>query len=381
MMNAAPNSQGTLVVASNSCWNLVNFRAAILRQLVLEGFRVIAIAPLDESVVELARIGVEADSIAMNPRGLSPVDDVMLLIDYRRRLRRLRPSAFLPFTAKPNIYGSIAAASQNVPVINTITGLGTAFLSGWALQKLVLLLYRLALRRSRRVFFHNEEDRAFFVRLGLVRSANASVVAGSGVNLEKFSLVASEGRGSGPAIFLFIGRMLRDKGIAEFAEAAAVVKASRIAKFQVVGALDEHPKAISRELADQWEREGTVQLFGATNDVASFIAAADCVVLPSYREGLPRVLLEASAMGKPVIATDVPGCRQAVENGVTGLLCDARSGQSLAKAMLAFLDMTEDQRANMGRRGRAKAEGEFSEQAVVSAYVQAVLQLQRASSG
>jgi glycosyltransferase involved in cell wall biosynthesis len=361
----------TVLIAANSSWNLANFRRPIIAALQERGFTVIAAVPDDEGAEALSALGVDIEPVSMNPRGLSPMADLGLLLQYRRLMKRLTPAAFLPFTAKPNIYGSVAAGRQGVPVINTITGLGTGFLSGRGLKAVMSGLYRFALRSSHRVFFHNSDDRDLFVARGLVRPNQAAVVAGSGVDLEHFA--PSSPRAADSAItFLFIGRLLRDKGAAEFVGAAAIVKSRRRANFQMLGSYEPHPKAVGSAEIEEWRRTGVVELLGSTDDVRPFIAKADCVVLPSYREGLPRALLEASAMGKPVIACDVPGCRHAVEDGVTGLLCEARSVQALAKTMIAFLDLDPAEREAMGRSGRGKAEREFSEQSVVAAYLAAL---------
>jgi len=360
-------AERTVVVTANSSWNLANFRAPIIRSLVSEGFRVVALAPADSATPALEAMGARFEPIAIDSRGLSPMRDVALALAYRRFFKRLAPAAVLTFTPKPNIYGALAAGLCGVPAISTVTGLGTGFLSGRALQSLVSLLYRIAFRRSTRVFFHNPEDLELFVERGLVRRDNAGLVAGSGVDLDRFAPSARDKPNAVPT-FLFIGRFLKDKGVAEFIEAARAVGRGRAARFQLAGTIEAHPKAVSRSLIESAERSGTVELLGTTSDIRTFIRNADCVVLPSYREGLPRVLLEASAMATPVIATDVPGCRQAVEHGVTGLLCAPRSPASLAEAITAIAEMSPAERAEMGRRGRAKARREFSQERVIATY-------------
>ncbi len=361
----------TVMLSANASWNLVNFRAPIIAALTRRGHRVVAAVPDDGGADSLRSLGVEIEFVPVDARGVSPLRDLRLFLSYRSVFRRVRPDAFLAFTAKPNIYGSLAAALCDVPVINTITGLGTAFLSGRALQAIVSRLYRLALRRSKRVFFHNKEDCALFVDRKLVRSEQAAVVAGSGVDLERFS-PRQNLKADGSVTFLFIGRMLTDKGAMEFARAAEIVGSQIEARFRMLGSVEDHPKAVSRDFLEEAARRGTIELLGTCDDVRPVIADSDCVVLPSYREGLPRVLLEASAMGKPVIATDVPGCRDAVADGVTGLLCEPRSAASLARAMTAMAAMTPSERGAMGKAGRLKAEREFSIDGVVNCYLDAL---------
>jgi glycosyltransferase involved in cell wall biosynthesis len=285
-------------------------------------------------------------------------------------LGELKPAAFLGFTAKPNIYGSIAAHRRGIPVIANITGLGTGFLSGRILETVLSRLYRTALEHAQRVFFHNSDDRDLFLSRRLVDPRNCQVIPGSGVNLSHFGVEPPTGNAD--PHFLFIGRFLKDKGIVEFVEAAQTVKQDQQgARFTALGTVEPHPKSIGSDTLEKWKREQLVEFLGSADDVRPFIAQADCVVLPSYREGLPRALLEASAMARAVIGSDVPGCRDVVEEG-TGYLCAPRSASSLAGAMIKFADLSPDRRVAMGLAGRRKAEREFDEQRVIDAYVSAL---------
>lgn len=370
-MSPLKTDNRAVMLAANSSWNLLNFRKPIITALSEANHRVLAAVPNDGAADALRDLGVEVYYVPLDARGMSPVRDLNLLLSYRRLLRRVRPAALLPFTAKPNIYGSVAAGWEGIPTINTITGLGTAFLSGRGLNAAVTKLYRWSLRQSARVYFHNSEDRDLFIRRRLLSASQAHVVPGSGIDLERFSPV-DPWQPNVPPIFLFIGRFLKDKGALEFANAAAIVRERRHARFQMLGSREDHPKAVSKDNLKRLEADGTIELLGAVDDVRPAIARCDCVVLPSYREGLPRVLLEASAMAKPVIATDVPGCRQAVDANLTGILCEARSAESLAEAMIRLADMPVEERLEMGARGRRKAEQEFSEKHVASAYLEAL---------
>lgn len=374
MASSPRASHRPILFSANSSWNLVNYRRPIIRKLLKQGYEVLAAVPADEAAPALRALGVEIHHIPIDPRGLSPMRDARLLFTYRRLMGQLKPMAFLGFTAKPNIYGSIAAASYGIPVINTISGLGTGFLSGRALQNILSALYRWGLRRSQRVFFHNPEDRDLFVSQRLVTATQAAVVPGSGVDLQRFCSARNRDPSESPT-FLFIGRFLKDKGAIEFAQAAGLVKKHATAQFQMLGSFEDHPRAVVPKLLETLAQESSVELLGITDDVRPFIANADCVVLPSYREGLPRVLLEASAMATPVIATDVPGCRHVVDDGVTGLLCEARSAASLAETITVMVEMSAEERTAMGLRARQKAEREFSQERVVAAYLHALKEL------
>jgi len=371
---SAPPANETVIVSANSAWNIVNFRKPVIEALVASGRRVIAVAPPDGHEDAIRSLGAEFRPIAMEPGGTSPWSDARLLADYYRILRHVRPHAFLGFTVKPNIYGSIAARLLGVKAVNNISGLGTAFIRPGLLNGLVTGLYKVALRKAAVVFFQNRHDRDLFVGTRLVRPAQARLIPGSGVDLRHFKPEA-EPSPAGPAFrFLFIGRLLRDKGVVEYAEAAQIVaRRWPDAEFAMLGsAASNNPTAVPIAEIERWRREGHVTWLGGSDDVRQYLAQADCVVLPSYREGLPRSLLEAGAMAKPMIATDVPGCSDVVEHAVTGLLCEAKSAASLAASMEEMLSLPADNRLEMGRRARQKVEREFDESRVVHAYLDAL---------
>lgn len=360
-------SDTAVVVAANASWNLLNFRRPIIQGLQEQGYKVVAVAPRDSATDALRNLGVTVHDIAIDSRGVSPVRDLQLLRSYHRLLKDLRPFAFLGFTAKPNIYGSLAASQLGIPAINTITGLGSAFLGGRGLEAIITTLYRVALRRSDHVFFHNPDDRDLFVRRTIVSLANSSVVPGSGVDLDRFSPVRG-GPENRPFTFLYLGRPLRDKGAGEFIRAAALVKRNQDARFVMAGALNADLNEIS--VGEALLAESGVELVEPVEDVRPLIAASDCLVLPSYREGLPRALLEAAAMAKPAIAANVAGCRHVVDHGITGLLCEPRSAESLAQCMVAIARLPRNELNAMGKNARRKSEKEFSERLVVDAYLE-----------
>lgn len=363
-----------IVISINAAWNIVNFRLGLIRALREAGHEVIAVAPPDEYGARLEALGIPFVPIAMDKKGLSPWKDLQLLVRYWRLLRRLKPDLFLGYTAKPNVYGSLAAQALGIKVINNVSGLGTAFIRSGLLTRLVSSLYRIAFRRSATIFFQNDEDRELFLAKKLVSPAKARLLPGSGVDLAHFRPAAVDRGETEPFTFLLIARLLWDKGVGEFVEAARQVRASfPTARFQLLGFLDvENRTAVPRAEVDRWVAEGLIDYLGQADDVRPFIAAADCVVLPSYREGLPRTLLEAAAMAKPLIATDVPGCRHVVDAGATGLLCRARDAESLAAAMIEMIEAPAERRAAWGRAGREKIEREFDQSNVATLYLQAI---------
>ena len=366
-----------LVIFINTAWNFINFRARLIQELVGHGYEVIAVAPDDEYSSQLPALGCRYIPLSMDIKGTHPGRDLLLLWRFFNLLRKERPDVYLGYTAKPNIYGSLAAHMMGVPVINNIAGLGAVFIKGGWLHKLVKGLYRVALSRSRKVFFQNEDDRQMFVSSGLVRAEVTDRLPGSGIDLDKFSSIPLESSGCRGMRFLLVARMLWDKGVGEYVEAARLVRQRHPdAEFCLLGFLDvQNPAAISRKQMDQWVAEGVVLYLGTANDVRPHIAAADCVVLPSYREGVPRTLLEAAAMGRPIIATDVVGCREVVDDGVNGYLCQPRDAKDLAAKLLRMIELPHKERGSMGLLGRKKVEREFDEQIVIQRYLAAIIQV------
>jgi glycosyltransferase involved in cell wall biosynthesis len=364
-----------VVISINAAWNIANFRAGLIRALVDTGYEVVAVAPPDVHVARLEALGCRFVPLTMDNKGANPAADLALLARYYALLRRERPVAFLGYTIKPNVYGSLAAQALGIAVLNNISGLGTAFIRDSWLTRIVKQLYRTSLRRSHTVFFQNEDDRSLFVSQGLTRREQSEVLAGSGIDLVHFAADPRPAiRPPGVRRFLLVARLLRDKGILEYVEAARIVRrAYPQARFGILGFLDvENRTAITRTEIEGWVAEGVIEYLGVTDDVRPHLRDCDCVVLPSYREGTPRTLLEAAAMGKPLIATDVPGCRNVVDHGVNGLLCRVRDGADLAEASLTFLGLPDAKVLAMGRASRAKVEREYDERLVIDRYLVAL---------
>lgn len=362
------------VLSINSSWNIVNFRSGLIRRLQAHGFQVVALAPVDAHSAGLAELGVRHLPIAIDSKGVSATRDLRLFFAYRRALRMLKPAVFLGWTVKPNVYGSLAAHTLGIPVINNVSGLGTAFIRSGPLTRIVSTLYRAAFSRSRTVFFQNATDRAMFVDRRLVDRGVAALLPGSGIDLDRFTPSDTPRRPDRPFTFLLIARLLRDKGVVEFVEAARVILVERPdVRFELLGPLDvANRTAIGREEVDRWIASGTVHHLGWADDVRPYIQEADCIVLPSYREGMPRALLEAAALAKPLIATDVPGCVEIARAGENALLCAARDAGSLRDAMAAMLALSDGERAAMGAAGRRIAQAEFDEAIVADRYLDAL---------
>lgn len=358
-----------VLVSVNAAWNIWNFRRPLVEALLADGHKVTILAPKDDAVPKLEALGCSVRHLEMNVKGINPLQDSKLLLRLRQHFRDLQPDVILSFTIKNNIFGAIAAKSAKILFVPNVTGLGTAFLSGGVMERVAVTLYKTAFRKLPVVFFQNEDDRTLFLERGLVTESQARCLPGSGIDLDRFAVAAYPPEDGAP-VFLMIARLLRDKGVLEYVDAARRVKARHArTRFQLLGATDAlNRSAIDRETVQGWEQEGAIEYLGTVEDVRPMIEAAQCVVLPSYREGAPRTLIEAAAMARPLIATDVPGCRAVVEHGKTGFLCEVRSGESLAAACEALIALPLEERAALGRAGRVKMEREYGQSIVVEAY-------------
>ena len=365
-----------IMMTVNAAWNIWNFRRPLVEALSADGHQITVLAPPDDSVADLERIGCRFRPLEMSVKGLNPIEDLKLQRRLKQIFKEEQPDAILSFTIKNNIFGARAARAASVPFVPNVTGLGTAFLSGGLLQTIAEQLYRRAFGKLPIVFFQNEDDRDLFLDRKLVRADQARLLPGSGIDLVRFTATEMPSADA-PPVFLMIARLLRDKGVIEFVEAARLIKARHPeARFQLLGATgSENRTAIDAATVKGWVAEGVVEYLGTTNDVRLAMAAASCVVLPSYREGAPRTLIEAASMARPLIATDVPGCRAVVDTDVSGFLCEVQNSDSLAMAMGRFLALSPDARTAMGQAGRAKMEREFDQALVVAAYREALLTL------
>lgn len=339
-----------------------------------QGYDVTVLAPEDNYVGRLQSLGVSHRALRIDNKGTNPVTEARTLFWLIETFRRERPAVVLTFTPKINIYCGIAARLTGATNVANVSGLGSGFLRGGWIAALMNVLYRLSFAGAFRVFFQNEDDRALFVRKRIVEAAKAVVLPGSGVDTHRFS-PRPPGAAAGRRFkFLLIARLLSDKGVREYVRAGHLVKRRFPGlEISILGAIDErNPSSISRDELEQWVRSGDADYLGVTDDVRNYIADSDCVVLPSYREGCPRTLLEAASMGKPVIASDVPGCRQVVDDGVTGYLVRVRDVNDLAEKMITMASSDERYRTEMGNKARKKMIDHFDERIVIDSYLSAL---------
>jgi glycosyltransferase involved in cell wall biosynthesis len=363
-----------ILLVANSSWNLSHQRSGLIRAFAAEGrWPLAAVVPEGDGPVgslPTYRIPLIAD-------GTAPLTELKSLVALIALFRQLRPSVVLSFTPKANIYAGLAARVTKRPFIPNISGLGTGFISGGLLLKVQASLYREAFRDIPIVFFQNGDDAALFEKMGLVRRDQVHLIPGSGVDCRAFAAPPPPKRPDSKLSLLFVGRLLGDKGVRELAGAMRRLRPRHPGlSLILVGELGAANRtAIAREELDEWVKEGLLTHAGRTDDVRPFIAAADAVVLPSYREGMPRALLEAAAMSRVLLAADVPGCRDIVREGVNGLLFQARSEEALAEAIERFIAAGAQQRLAWAKNSREIAEREYDERLVVDAYRAAVIAL------
>lgn len=365
-----------ILLCSNTFWSIYNFRRGPISAMLAAGHPVHVVAPDDEFAAPLAAMGCVVHRMPMAAKGQNPIEDLGLTLRLYRLYRQVRPAVIFHYTIKPNIYGSMAARFARIPAVSMTTGLGYVFIRESLTTRMARALYRLAFRHTLENWFLNEEDHRAFVDGGLVDLAKTRLLPGEGVDLSHFAKAPWPAANTlpddapAPMRFLLIARLLRDKGVLEYVAAARELRTEMPhVTCQILGFADvENPTAISRAEVEAWQREGVIEYLGSTKDVRPQIANAHCVVLPSYREGLSRTLLEASAMGRVLIASDVPGCRDVVNDGVTGWLVPARDAVALTALMRNVASQSQSVLTQMGDAGRAKVAREFDEQVVIAEY-------------
>lgn len=352
-----------VLILANSSGGLYDFRNELVKRLLAKG-EVTASLPDRVRTKELSEEGCKIVETPINRRGVNPVEDLKLLLAYRKLLKKEKPELVLTYTIKPNIYGGLCCRMMKIPYITTVTGLGSTFQKQGIFLKMITAMYRMGLRKADCIFFQNQENRDIFRRYRII-GKKEKLVQGSGVNLERHSYEPYPVEGK--TIFLYIGRMMREKGIEELLEAARQLQDENT-EFWLLGYCDED----YQEKLDACEKAGLVKQLGFDPDVQSYLKQASALVLPTYHEGMSNVLMEASASGRPVIATDISGCREIFEEGVTGFGCKPGSSEELVRALKAFLALSRTEREEMGQKARAKMEREFDREQVASAYMEEI---------
>ncbi len=352
-----------VLVLTNSSGGLYDFRGEFIEALC-QKYEVHVSMPDDVKEKELKDLGCHILKTPINRRGINPFEDLKLYRAYGKMMKEIKPDLAVTYTIKPNIYGGLAAGMKKIPYIATITGLGGAFDRTGLLLKLIVGMYRAGLRRAACVFFQNEENKGIFQSMGIT-AKRTRMVMGSGVSLEKHTYEPYSEREE--THFLFVGRVMKERGILEYIEAAKRLHSNRVF-FDIMGYCDED----YQELLDDLEKEGVIRQIGFHTQVHEYLAAADAIVVASFHEGMSNALIEGAATGRAVIASNISGCKEAFEEGVTGFGFTPGKPVELIDAMEKFLSLSTQERAAMGRRGREKMEREFDRKLVTAAYMEEV---------
>ncbi len=359
-----------VAIVINSSWNIYNYRLGLIKALISNNVEVVAIAPEDQYSKLLIESGCIYHSVKIENKGSNPFKDFLLIIQFYKSYRKFQPDIILQYTIKPNIFGTLAATMAGIPVINNVSGLGTVFLHGNFISYIAKRLYKFAFKFPAKIFFQNNDDLELFVEQGLVIKSKTGLLPGSGVDIKKFFPAVTLKRNK-VFTFLMVARLLYDKGVIEYIEAIRLLKNRGIkARFQLLGSIDETVGlGIEKKKIQEWEAEKLVEYYPFTDNLLEYYHKADCVVLPSYREGTPKTLLEAGACGIPMIASNVPGCKEVVVNNKNGFLCKVKDPLDLATKMEEMIGLSEGDYTKMAISAREHILVNFDENIVKNIYL------------
>lgn len=353
-----------VLILANKDGGLYSFRKELLQKLISKGHEVYCSFPFAEKTELIKELGCNCIDTKVSRRGTNPVDDLKLLLSYLKLLKKIKPDVVFTYTIKPNVYGGMACALKRIPYIANVTGLGTAVQNGGLMQKLTLALYKIGLKKAKMVFFQNSENQKFMLNRGIVKGNN-DLLPGSGVNLEQHCFEEYP-ESDQEVVLLTIGRLMKDKGTNEILQAAKIIKAEYPnVVFRFIGGHDGNCK----ENLENAVKEGIVEHIGRQPQVHSFIKESHATLHASYHEGMSNVLLETASSGRPVIATNVPGCRETYDDGISGISFEPKNVDDLVRAIKEFLKLTNEQKSQMGKKGRQKMEKEFNRNIIVDKYI------------
>ena len=357
-----------IAIVVNAAWNAYNFRLGLAKSLLSDNHHVFIIAPFDDYANKLENEGCKFIEIKMETQGLNPLKDVGVILELSKIFRNEKIDIALQYTIKPNIYGSLASVLSKTRTINNVSGLGTVFLWNKWIRVLAIALYKGSFAFADHIFFQNSKDQELFLNRVKISKSKTSLLPGSGINTSQFQ--PSYSVKSGRFIFLMISRLLIDKGVREYFEAARILMSEGLnVEFRLLGQLDEsHKRGVAKTELEESIESSTINYLGIADDVRPFIADCHCIVLPSYREGTPRTLLEGGSMGKPAVTTNVPGCNDVVKHGVNGFLCEPKKAVSLVDSMRSVLRLSTEEYEKMSKVSRKIIEEVFEEKIVIDRY-------------
>lgn len=357
-----------ILILANSDVGLYNFRKELISELFQQGYKVYISLPDGNNIEKLCEMGCVYLQTDVDRRGKNPIKDGQLFLKYVKMIRKVKPTVILTYTVKPNLYGGIASRLCKVPYICNVTGLGSGFLNGGITQKIIKILATISFQNAKRVMVQNSADLHQLIDKKITEN-NLTLIPGSGVNLEEFRQLPYPNPDL-PIEFLFIARVMKDKGIDEYLEAAKkIIEKYNNVKFHVIGAIEEDRYQL---ILDELEKVGIVKYHGFQKNISSFIKNSHCTINPSYTEGMSNVLLESAACGRPVIASNISGCMEIIDEGVSGLVFEVKNSNSLTKAIEKFIQLDYFEKKIMGKNGRNKMEKEFNRSIVIDEYLKEI---------
>lgn len=357
-----------ILIICNCATGLETFRGMLIKELINKGNRVRAVVPWSDEEKELRaekrleKLDCNLKHISIDRRGTNPIRDSNLFLQIVRLIKAVKPDLVITYTVKPNIYGGLACRMLNVNYVANVTGLGTAFQKKGVLRNIVVYMYKIALKKAKVVFFENTENRDTFVDNRIIQEKKSYVLSGAGVDLEHYHYLEYP-KDEDKIRFLFIGRVMREKGVDElFAAMSKLNKEGYDCELDVLGEMEEN----YADIIAQYEREGWLHYRGYQEDIRPYVKKCHCFVLPSWHEGMANTNLECAACGRPVITSDIHGCLEAVEDGVTGYLVKKQNSEDIYEAMKRFTSLLHNERKNMGVAGRKRVEKLFDKKVVVA---------------
>ena len=378
--------QKRIAFVANTSWSIYKFRLYLIKKLIEQGFAIYVLAPRDPHTIFVETLpGLTFIELTkFRGKSISPLHDLQLFRELTAHYREIQPDLIFHYTIKANIFGSLAAARIACPSVSVITGLGYAFSGNTLLRASVKTIYRRVLQKNAETWFLNSDDQRIFLKEKLIRKEKTFLLPGEGVDTDAFypSPYNTGATRTETVTFLLIARIIKHKGIYEFIQAAQLLTQRGLAvRFQLLGFFDEgNPVAISPAQVEEWSRQHNITYLGHTDNVAGFIEQADCIVLPSYREGMPLSLLEGASMCKALIATDTAGCREVIRDGITGYLCHQKDSADLADKMEKYYRLSSEEKRQMGIEGRNRVTQYFTKEIVSGIYLDKINRLSRHSS-
>lgn len=350
-----------VIIIANSCSGLYDFRKELIRGLKGKGYIIVALIPFDNTVDNFRKFDIKLIDIPVDRRGTNVVSDLNLFFSYIKIIKREKPDLVITYTIKPNIYGGMAARVLKIPYVANITGLGSTFQKEGILCTVITILYKVALENAKVVFFENSDNCKTMRKKRIVKKNQYCILNGAGVNLKQYSQLPYP-ESENPVHFLFIGRIMKEKGVDELFEAMKCLYLHNSnCVLDILGNFEEEYES----LINQYEKEGWLYYHGYQSDIRPYIEYSHCFVLPSYHEGMANTNLENAASGRPLITTDIPGCREAVVENISGYLCKPKNVKSLYDSMRKFMSLSRNEREKMGDMGRKHMENHFDKKKVV----------------